>query len=96
MYEKEEPPEAPPPDQTALRPVISCTTSTTNASTNRIWIRLPTAAPANPKPNAHKTTSTIKIVQSIDLLTPIYYFNLLAFDGAEPDFADAVAPIYFV
>lgn len=51
--------------QTALRPVMSSTIKTITATTRIRCIKFPTAAPANPNPNAHNTKSMIIIVQSI-------------------------------
>ena len=50
-----------------------------------MWIRLPTAAPAKPNPNAHSTSKIIIIVQSIKfLLFPVYL--LVCFEPFETPF----------
>ena len=72
--------------------------------TNRIWIKFPTAAPANPKPNAHKTNRTINNVQSIFFSYLLFCeFNFAVFFAppavclvSDPDLADPAPDAFSV
>ena len=59
-------------------PLTSCMTNTTIARTSNRWIKLPTAAPANPNPSAQSTSRTKIIVQSMNFSPNVRYMSTVS------------------